>query len=308
MARPGYHFRSAIGCLRQAPYATTIAVLTVAASLAFSGTALLGARAVESGLRAFATEARITVFVTADALADIGDAAIASAGHSLAIAAAEAAGAGASAEFLTPEAALAQLRTELGPMGTALDSLVENPLPPSIDVRLNAAPGRTLDDVHAIAQRLSALPFAGDVDYGRAFLDRVGSLLAFIRTAGLVLFAVVLGVTLFLVGNVVRLTVYARRDEIEILRLVGATDTFIATPFLLEGALQGFAGGVLASLSVVLAHAQLFPRITGSLGFGTQFQPPTPEPALLFGLVLAGIAVGVLASTLGVFRFLRSVR
>lgn len=302
MARPGYHFRQAVACLRQTPYATTIAVLTVAAALMFSGTALLGARAVEAGLRAFATEARITVFVTADALTDD------STGDALAVMTAEAAGAGASAEFLPPDAALALLRTELGSLGSALDSLVENPLPPSIDVRLSAAPGRTLHDVHAIAGRLSKLPFADDVDYGSAFLERVGSLLAFIRTAGLVLFALVLGVTLFLVGNVVRLTVYARRDEIEILRLVGATDTFVATPFLLEGALQGFAGGVLAAAGVVMAHAQLFPRITESLGFGTQFQPPPPEPALLLGLVGAGIAVGMLASTLGVFRFLRSVR
>lgn len=298
------HLRQALSCLRQTPYAAALAAVTVALALTLAGLALLLALGVESGLRSYALDARITAFLPArpaegEPPPDP---------QRLAVLAAEAAGPGATASFVTPDAALSRLRAELGELGEALDSLSENPLPPSIEVRLGRAEGRTVAEVHAAAARIAALGFAEDVEYGRSFVERLEALLRGVRVAGLALFALVLAVAVFLVGNVIRLTVWARREEIEILRLCGATDGFVAAPFVLEGALQGLFGGVMGALAVHALERELLPRVAASAGFAAELMPPPlpgwTGPALAAG----GLLLALCASFLAVRRFLRGLR
>lgn len=299
MAGFGYHLRQAIGCLRHSPWAATMAAGTVAVSLSVCGAALVAARSVESALTGTAADARVTIFLppgTDEAQ-----------GSAWAKEAAAAAGGGAIATFVPPDQALSELAGELGEAGDALRALAINPLPPTIDVRL--APARLatggVPEVRAAAARVSALAFAGDLDWGEGFVTRLESLLLTLRAAGLVVLAGVVGLMLFLVGNVVRLTVYARRDEIEILRLVGATDGFIATPFVLEGALQGLAGGV-ASIALVAGFERwALPWLAGTVGFGPSLMAPPLGTSLLL-LPLLGLVAGVVASLTSTLRFLRA--
>jgi len=312
MARPAYHLRQAVHCLRQTPLASAAAAVTVALALAMSAAARLAASAVSSALQGYAAEARITVFVSPPAPGPDGPPRprTVDEGRLLADEAARAAGPGASAEYVDPEHALRRLRAELDGAGEALAALATNPLPETLEVRLaggELARGN-LHQVREAAARLEKLPFAEEVDWGRAFVDRLEEAVRLVRGAGAALFALVLAAALFLVGNVVRLAVYARREEIEILRLVGATDTFVAAAFVLEGALQGLAGGAGAAGAYALLERLALPRIASAVGFGAQLLPPPAGAGTYLALWLAGGVIGVAASVAAVARFLRRIR
>jgi len=116
----------------------------------------------------------------------------------------------------------------------------------------------------------------------------------------------VLGAALLVVANTIRLAVYARRDEIEIMKLVGATDGYVRAPFLLEGLLQGVLGAGLALIAVLSMQRWLLPRAQAAFAFAAGVAPPRILPlhgALLLGL---GAAVGLFGSWLAVARFLRT--
>lgn len=299
MSRAASHLRQAVACLRQAPGAALMAASTVAAALTISGAAWLLARSLEAGLRTTAAEARLTVFVHAMDPEQ---------GELRAREISGFVGEGARAEFVPPDVALVRLRADLGETGEALDTLAANPLPPSIEVRLARGDGSQpeLERVRGVASMLGALPYVDEVDYGRTFLERLETLVVAVRAAGLLLFAAVLGVALFLIGNVVRLTVYARRDEVDILRLVGATDAFIAAPFVIEGALQGLAGGVLAAVALAALDRVGLPQVAAVLGFGREFLADPLNPFFWALVALGGALAGALASVVAVMRFLRS--
>jgi cell division transport system permease protein len=108
------------------------------------------------------------------------------------------------------------------------------------------------------------------------------------------------------VANTLRLGVFARRDEIEIMKLVGATDTFVQLPFLIEGLVEGLAGGALAAASLVTACAAALPRVSGALALAHPLAArDVLPPPILAALVAAGAALGLAASALAVARELR---
>src|SRR5262249_31485223 len=117
----------------------------------------------------------------------------------------------------------------------------------------------------------------------------------------------VLGAALLVVANTIRLAVYARRDEIEIMKLVGATDGYVRLPFLLEGALQGLIGGGLAISALVGAQRWLLPRAQEAFLFAAGSAGPPLVSISTMGIVAAaGALVGLLGSWLAVSRFLRT--
>lgn len=297
MSSPTYHLRQAIQCLRQSPYAALVAAATVAIALGLSGCSLLAVRCIAAVLRSYGTDARITVFISPD-VKDTSN---------LVAHAAMTAGLGARAEFISPSAALARLRDDLGTAGKSLNDLVENPLPPSIEIRLSSAAlsRGDLREIHQAAERLRVLPGVTEVDDGASFINRLESILLAVQAGGVILFLTVLGIALFLVGNVVRLTVFTRRDEIDILRLVGATDAFIATPFALEGTIQGLTGGLIASALVHFGETVALPRAAASFGFARDFLPPALPWTSLVLIALLGGVLGLAASLFAVLRFLR---
>lgn len=301
MASVGYHLRQATSCLRQSPWTALVAAGAVAVSLAACGAAFVAGRTVNAALQGAAADARLTVF-----LPEGTDAATAEA---WAVEVASVAGDGARAVFVTPAEALVQLADELGDAGVALEALAVNPLPPTIEVKLATenVVRSGLEQVRAVAGRVGALPFATDLDWGEGFVQKLEALLAGLKKAGVVAFVLALALMLFLVGNVVRLTVYARRDEIEILRLVGATDGFIAAPFVLEGAVQGLVGGAVAVVLVVVVERMALPLLAKNAGLVSALlpEPLGVEWALL---PLAGLAVGVVASLWATLRFLRAAQ
>jgi cell division transport system permease protein len=270
---------------------TAVAVGTVFVAVLLTGTfaALLGGG--ERLLGAWAGEVPVSVYLARGA--DL----------AAARAAAERIAPGRAVEAVTPAEALARLRASLGDEAPVLDGLGEEVLPASVEVR---APGLSLAAARDLAGRLRQIPGAVDVDYGAAWLERLETLLRRARVVAIGFFAVLALATAVLVSNTLRLAVYARRDEIEIMKLVGATDLHVGAPFVMEGALQGLAGAGLAVGALLLASAALLPRLRAALPLAARLTRAVVRPAtLLLGRLAGGVAVGVGASLLSLGRFLR---
>ncbi len=184
-------------------------------------------------------------------------------------------------------------------------NLNENPFPPSIEMTLRR-PNVPADEILAFIAAARANPAVEDVQFNREWAERVQSLGRLARSAGFFLGGILVLASFLIISNVIKLNVLARKSEIEILRLVGATNTFIRVPFLLEGVVMGVAGGLLSLLLVFLV-VKLFPVYLGSsLGVLRElvgFRYLTLFQAL--SLTVGGALVGFLGSLSSIARFLR---
>ncbi len=203
--------------------------------------------------------------------------------------------------YVSPAQALDKLRVQLGDLGGALDGLSRNPLPATLEVTPRAG-----TELRGLAQRIAKVAGVAEVDYGREWADRLQSLGSALRGFGTAALGLVAFAALLVVANTIRLAVYARRDEIEIMKLVGATDGYVRAPFLLEGALQGLCGGGLAVGGLAAVQRLLLPRAAAAFAFATGIPAPhlsAPHCALL---AAAGALLGLCGSYLAVARLLRA--
>jgi cell division transport system permease protein len=205
-----------------------------------------------------------------------------------------------SVEFVSKTQGLAELRERTrGGIDTSL--LTENPLPDKLRVRV-----REPENVPAVAAGVRRIDGVDNVVYGEMIVQRLLQLGAVLRRVGLVVIGVFLAVAGIIISNTIRLTVFARRREIAIMQLVGATNTYIRMPFICEGLIDGVIGSAIAVIVLVIARAALWPRLLEALPF-VQLPPNAFNPAALVGeLFLAGAAIGVVASWISVGRHLRT--
>ncbi|WP_321495262.1 permease-like cell division protein FtsX [uncultured Desulfobacter sp.] len=152
--------------------------------------------------------------------------------------------------FIPKAQALEKLRKEMGSNTQFLSTLQVNPLPDAIEVIMNSH--SSFDQIQQAADRIEALDIVDAVEYGQGWLGRFFKLFNLFKMTGYAMSGLFLMIALFITANTVRLAFYARQTEVEIMRLVGATDGFIKTPFYIEGLLQGFIGGILG-ISILLA-------------------------------------------------------
>lgn len=183
-----------------------------------------------------------------------------------------------------------------------LAALPPEVFPASLEVTLRG--GTDPARVEAIAGRVAQLRAVDDVETYRGFFDRLESLLAAGRgLAGMLALLVGLCV-LAVIGNTIRLAVARRRDEIEVLKLCGATDSFVRGPFVVEGTFQGFASAVLAVLVLLLGFALLRGPLDQSISALTGTKAAFLEPWMLMALVLGGALIGAACSALSLRRYL----
>jgi cell division transport system permease protein len=286
--------RAAVNLWR-APLPSLVSVLTIALALFLGASFAVGVLSARRLLQGWGAEPSVTVYLdrsTTD------DEARALAGRIAETERTE------SVRYVDRAQAMQRLRTELGDLGSALDGLPENPLPPSLEVIPAASPGPT--EVRALASRVGKLSHVVEVDYGREWLDRIEALGLAMRNFGSGALALVLAAALLVVANTIRLAVYARRDEIEIMKLVGATDRYVRAPFLLEGALQGLCGAALAVSGLLAVQRLVLPRAAAAFAFASGTQAPHLSPQHCALLAAAGALVGLCGSYLAVARFLRA--
>ncbi len=291
--RPLYFVRRAIEAMARGPRVTVVATLTVYVAVLVTGVFLAALHGAHELVSSWGRDVRISVYL--DPTADV----------EAARAAAQAVAPGRRVEGVAGEEALRRFRTSLGSDGALVDGLPPDVLPPSIEVE---ARGLRVDDVRALAARLHAIPGAQEVDWGAAWLEPLDRALRRARWVGLALLVALGGGAAVLVSNTLRLGVFARRDEIDIMRLVGATDGFVEAPFLIEGFLQGALGGILAAVTLLVGIAVALPRVSGILGAADLRVAQVLPPIRLVALGAAGAALGFVASALAVVRELRAAR
>ena len=203
--------------------------------------------------------------------------------------------------YITPEEALERLRPHFKDDPDLLLPLISNrnPLPASLEVRSDD-PNHLL----SLASLLAVNPIVKEVTIPKDVLDNVIRIVQVIRFLGYTLGAGLALVALFVIGSTIRLTVYARRGEIEVLRLMGASDHFIRWPFLLEGVFFGLVGALFASLVVGVAYLWVHELLHQLISFFPVSVDITYLLRLFLTLTLFGILIGGFGSYLSVRRFL----
>jgi cell division transport system permease protein len=206
----------------------------------------------------------------------------------------------ASARFIPRKEGLAELRQRTkGTIDTAL--LTENPLPDKFRIKV-----RRPDDVPAVAAGVRRLRGIDNVVYGQKIVARLLQLGFVLRRVGIGVIVVFFAVAGIIISNTIRLTVFARRREIAIMQLVGATNTYIRLPFICEGLLAGAFGAVIAVGLLSIARATLWPRLLEALPWAQLAASPLDVRVLAAELVAVGAAIGIVASWISVGRHLRT--
>lgn len=204
------------------------------------------------------------------------------------------------AHFVSKDTAFKRLKERLGAR-IDLEDLATNPLPDAFEIRVDEP-----DSLALVAEEVARFPEVEQVDYGKDIARKIMALNQVVRGIGIVVLLLLFMSTLLIVSNTIRLTVFARRKEIDIMQLVGAADWFIRWPFILEGVLQGVAGAGLAAALVDLSYRLLVPQLARTVPFLPVLSPAEVLPLLNLGLIALGCAVGGLGSYLSVNRHLKA--
>ena len=292
LTRLGYFARETLVSLRRNLLMTVAGVLTVAVSLALFGGIMLLGRWVDHGTTSIKGGVRLEIFMTVDATSQqIGDVRTALKGDSQVK----------SFTFVDQKAALAEFKRIFRKDPDLTRNVDANALPTSFRI----VPTRA-ELTNTIASRYQTDPGVDQVSTPEQALR---GLLDATNTAKLIFFGlsvVLLASSLFLIVNTIRLATFARRREIEVMKLVGASNWFVRIPFMAEGLIQGIIGaglavGVVASLKVGFDH-----WFSSPTGFFREFYVTTWDASLIaIYVILLGIVIGLIGSAIGLGRFLR---
>ncbi len=204
--------------------------------------------------------------------------------------------------FVSREEAARVFREEFGNEAELFDEALF--LPASFRVRFRS-PYTAPDSLAQLKEAVERWPAVDEVVYEQTLLEDVTRNVRLYSMVGLGIGALVVLAALLLVGNTVRLSIYARRLLIRTMKLVGATDSFVRRPFLVEGLVQGLVAGAIAAVLLWILYASLARAVQGLDAAGWPGGSPLP---MMLGVVLMGGALGLLASWVAVRTFIKSVR
>lgn len=203
--------------------------------------------------------------------------------------------------FTNKDQALANFRESMGDQAALLDSMNGNPLPASYKISFQS-PDQLQDAVNLVKK----YPQVDDVQYGQEIVEQLYRVAQFIRISGIILILFLAAAELFIISNTIRLTVFARRREIQIMKYVGATNGFVRWPFLFEGMLIGFIGSGISSILLWLCYRMIQEEIHNA---GLVFIPllamyPFIVHVVIF-LLAAGIIIGALGSAISLRKYMK---
>lgn len=159
-----------------------------------------------------------------------------------------------------------------------------------------------------VAGQIETMEYVSEVNYGGADADKLFQMTSTIRNVGGIIIVALIFTAVFLISNTIRITIFSRSTEIEIMKLVGATNWFIRWPFLIEGALIGFVGALIPSAILWFLYDSIFGTVSSFLA-GTTFALLSPDPfmyQLLLALMGVGVAIGTIGSAFSMRRFLEA--
>jgi cell division transport system permease protein len=278
--------RSALRGLAASRVTTTVAVLTIAIALLLVGAFALVVGNMHGLIEHLGEELQVTAYLEAGLPQDDQ--------RSLAERVATIEGVE-RVDWVSEQEAWERFRKSMGG-ATLLEGLDENPLPASLEIRL--LPGhRTPEGLAILEESLDGLGGVDELSRGQQWVEGYARATALVRGAAIGLGGVLGVAALLIVANTIRLALYARKDELEILSLVGASRTFIRIPFLLEGTIQGLLGGLLAVALLYVAFQLFVPQMR----YGLELILGNTEPRFFGGpgvlrLIISGGALGMLGS------------
>ncbi len=280
--------REAVSALRRSPLLAVLSSLMVGLALFVLGLFSLATRNLQLALAAVEERVEVVAYLREDVRQVDLDAAIETLATLPGVE---------EVRYLSKPEALERAIRDLPEIAEVSTDLEVNPFPASLEVRF-LPEGRTTETVEAVSAAAEALPAVEDVRYGREWVDR----LFFLRRIGGIT-ALILGgafatVATLIIGTAIRIAVFARREEIFVMRLVGARDSLIWRPFLLEGAVTGLLGGLLALTLTWLTYQAVHQFL---------FRLSWIPMAWVVGGLSIGILFGVLSSNLAVRRYLKEV-
>ncbi|MEO8744753.1 MAG: permease-like cell division protein FtsX [Candidatus Dormiibacterota bacterium] len=207
-----------------------------------------------------------------------------------------------SVRFITKDEALAQFKSD--PNNVVLAQQISgNPLDAKLEVRV-----AKLDDVAAmdtLARRWPGVDPTDPTNYQGDFVNRMLELSSWLSLAGIGLLAILVVVSIVIVMNTIRTAVYHRRKEIEVMKLVGATESFVRGPFVIEGVMTGLIAASLALALLVIAYEPAVDRFRADIAFIPLSYDPGFVASLARDLLLGGAMLGALGSYIGVRRYVR---
>jgi|WetSurMetagenome_2_1015567.scaffolds.fasta_scaffold06753_4 cell division transport system permease protein len=297
MGKISFFFKEAFGSLRRNYFMTVAALVTVFLSIVVLGGVLVFVFTTDALLEGVEQKVEITVFLKTnpDPSQDEIDAMQAAIypGWKDVVK---------SCTFVTKEEALQRVKDWFKDKPEVLENLTGNPLPASFEISLIDPQG-----VSMVAERIKSqfAPLIDEVKFGEEYTE---ALFGFTNKARvfLLVFIVLLGiVAILLISNTIRLSIFARKREVEIMKLVGATNWFIRWPFVIEGVTVGFVGALAAAAVVLVLNHYLSGWVRSAITFLTV--PLDAVPFVLITVVLLGVGVviGALGSAIGLRRFLK---
>lgn len=201
-------------------------------------------------------------------------------------------------QFVSKEDGAKWLEKSLGVNNLFVTS--DNPLPDTLDIKLDPQV-----NVKKLVKQITALNGIDEVAYGKTFVEAMLIIIQIIWILGICLVAIVAFVVLYIIVNTIRLTVLTRWKEIEIMKLVGATDWFIRWPFVMEGIFLGLGGSLVAMLLLSKGYHLIYAYIKQIAPFIPLLRESTINNGMLGIISVVGIAFGAIGSSMSIKRFLR---
>jgi cell division transport system permease protein len=207
--------------------------------------------------------------------------------------------------YISKDDALDRLKRQMKHRLSLLEGLRENPLPASFEIRLVQG-WQSWDRLDPLVDQIKAFPEIEDVECGQAWLRRFSQFIAFFKLASLIIGVLIAATTVFVCTNTIKLTLYTKRQELDIMRLVGATDTFIQAPFHIQNLIEGLLGGLIA-VGVLFGTYSLFISKVQSPHLFLSSGEISFLSLTACGILLSvGMLMGWLGSCLSLKQFLQS--
>ncbi len=287
-----YFFKDAFNSLKRNITVSSASIATVAATLFILGIFMLTLLNVNQGIVSVESQVEVKIFlkddITAAQKTDLEKKVKGVAGVT-------------SVTFESKEKALENFKEQLGDQNQSLVDGLEkdNPMPSSYIVKVNEP-----NTITGVVEAVKGQAYVLSIKDGREIVNKIISITNTIKWVGSAIFLILIGVSLFLIGNTIKIIVYSRRREIGIMKYIGATDWFIRWPFVIEGIILGVAGALIADGILFYAYKVVFAKVTTGL-LMMQLVPVSYVYTYILGLfVLAGVLIGAIGSAISIRKFL----
>ncbi|MCX7793400.1 MAG: ABC transporter permease [Thermodesulfovibrionales bacterium] len=205
-----------------------------------------------------------------------------------------------SVKFISRDEALHELKNKLKDSSLLLEGLDENPLPDSVEIKLKQE-HLEKDAINSLLQQLRSIPEVEDIDYGKDLMESIVLIKRLSDKLGAAFLLIMMAGIIFNFYTTIKILFYRRKEEIETFKLLGASRGFIKAPFLIEGAVIGLAGGLIASLAVTGLY-QALNFLSEKMPFITTFNLQAQIFYFIIGLLFSGVILGITGAILSIGR------